>query len=228
MTMPTPHRVPAPLRALVAADVAPIRPLGPPVVRALAIVPFAVLALLAAQAWFSPRPDITLLGWWYAWGWSIAQTMVGVGLVAAALTEAVPGRAWSRNVLALWLALPVALVTLVTMTTFAVSPVALGRGWWVIGGLCLVGSVVTALPGVLMASLLTARAYPTRPRLAGLLGGLGAGLMADAGWRLFCHFSEPSHVLAAHLGGVLLAGAFGSWVQRSRVVVRGPELASRR
>jgi hypothetical protein len=34
--------------------------------------------------------------------------------------------------------------------------------------------------------------------------------MADAGWRLFCHFSEPSHVLSAHLGGVVIAALAGA------------------
>ncbi len=76
--------------------------------------------------------------------------------------------------------------------------------------MCLAGSLATALPGAVMAAVLAARAYPTRPALTGLLGGLGAGLMADAGWRLFCHFSEPAHVLSAHLGGVLAAGLCGA------------------
>ena len=69
-------------------------------------------------------------------------------------------------------------------------------------------------PGVCLASLLaqpssahcqrwrsragSSRAFPLRPRIAGALYGLGAGLMADAGWRLFCHFSNPAHVFGAH------------------------------
>jgi hypothetical protein len=61
-----------------------------------------------------------------------------------------------------------------------------------------------------LTAILAVRAWPTRPAVTGWLAGLGAGLMADAGWRLFCHFSEPSHVLAAHLGGVLAAGAVGA------------------
>jgi hypothetical protein len=69
---------------------------------------------------------------------------------------------------------------------------------------------VSALPAVALASILAARAYPLRPAVAGALLGLGAGLMADAGWRLFCHFSEPAHVLSAHLGGVLLSMCLGA------------------
>jgi hypothetical protein len=50
--------------------------------------------------------------------------------------------------------------------------------------------------------LLVARAFPLRPRLAGALYGIGAGLIADAGWRLFCHFSDPVHVFGAHTLGI--------------------------
>ena len=68
---------------------------------------------------------------------------------------------------------------------------------------------MSALPAVVLANILAARAYPTRPRFAGALLGLGAGLMADAGWRLFCHYSEPAHVLSAHLGGVVVSMLIG-------------------
>ena len=69
-------------------------------------------------------------------------------------------------------------------------------------GVCLTGTVVSALPALAVAGWLAARAFPLRPRLAGALYGVGAGLMADAGWRLFCHFSDPAHVFGAHtLGG---------------------------
>jgi len=62
---------------------------------------------------------------------------------------------------------------------------------------------------------LAARAFPLRPRLAGALYGIGAGLMADAGWRLFCHFSGPAHVLGAHTLGVIVTGLLGTvWATR--------------
>jgi hypothetical protein len=77
---------------------------------------------------------------------------------------------------------------------------------------CFSGSAATALPVVALAGVLAARAYPVRPALAGALIGLGAGLMADAGWRIFCHFSEPSHVLSAHLAAVAMSTAIGSLV----------------
>lgn len=210
MTEGTDAHLPAALRARLAADYAAVRPLPRPFARALMLAPFALLALVAAPSWFEFRVDIERLGWAQAWGWSVVQSIAGIVLVAAALREAIPGRAWTRVPLGLWLAAPVALVGVVTFSTYSVSPIGIRNGWALVGAMCLAGSLATALPGAVMAAVLAARAYPTRPALTGLLGGLGAGLMADAGWRLFCHFSEPAHVLSAHLGGVLAAGLCGA------------------
>ena len=214
MDMPMTDRadthLPAALRARLAADYVAVRPLPHPFARALILAPFAVLTLIAAPRWFEPRVDLASLGWAQAWGWSLVQSTAGLALVAAALREAVPGRAWSRAPLAAWLAVPIALVIVVTFTTYGASPIAIRHGWAMVGAMCFAGSLATALPGAVLAAVLAARAYPTRPALTGLLGGLGAGLMADAGWRLFCHFSEPAHVLSAHLTGVVAAGLCGA------------------
>jgi hypothetical protein len=100
----------------------------------------------------------------------------------------------------------------VTLTSWEASPVLLHAGWWLVGGICFAGSAATALPVVAFASILAVRAYPTRPAVAGALLGLGAGLMADAGWRIFCHFSEPAHVLSAHLAAVVMSTLIGALV----------------
>jgi hypothetical protein len=34
--------------------------------------------------------------------------------------------------------------------------------------------------------------------------------MSDAGWRLYCHFSDPAHVLGAHAFAVVLLAAAGA------------------
>jgi hypothetical protein len=173
-------------------------------------VPFAILSLVAARAFFELRVDAPRLGWSGTWGLSLAQVVVGLALVVAALREAVPGRGWNRIVAAGWLVLPLLLIVGVTYASWDLSPIRLRSQWFLVSGMCLVGSAVSALPAVALASILAARAYPTRPLLTGALLGLGAGLMADAGWRLFCHFSEPAHVLAAHLGGVVVSVVVGS------------------
>lgn len=212
--------LPPGLRARLASDYSAVRPLRPPLARAMVVVPFALLALVAAPLWFELRVDAPRLGWLQSWGWSLAQAVAGVAMVAAALREAIPGRHWSPGSLVPWLALPVALVAVVTWTTFEASPTIVGRAWVEIGALCFAGSLATALPGVSLAAVLAARAWPTRPGLSGLIGGLGAGLMADAGWRLFCHFSEPAHVFGAHLLAVLAAGLCGAVLARTLCAAR--------
>ena len=72
------------------------------------------------------------------------------------------------------------------------------------------GVVATALPLLGMSSLLAARAFMVRPWFSGALYGLGAGLTADAGWRLFCEFSDPAHVFPTHTGAVVAVMLFGA------------------
>jgi hypothetical protein len=202
--------IPAELRARVAADYSPARPLPSPLMRALLVAPFAILALIAAPVFFNVRSDAGRLGLTITWGASLFQTALGFIVISAALHESVPGRAWSPVALAAWIVSPFVLLIAVALASWQVSQIPLQRGWWVVGLVCVSGSAATALPIVAVANVLAARAYPTRPAIAGLLLGVGAGLMADAGWRLFCHFGEPSHVLSAHLGGVVIAALAGS------------------
>jgi len=202
--------MPSALRAQLEADYAPVRPLPSPWRRALWVTPFGLVALVAAPIYFNVRADAAALGWLGSWGASLLQAALGFTLIAAALRESIPGRAWRGPHLAAWIAIPIACVILVTMASWEASPVLLRGRWWVVASLCFAGSAATALPVVALAGILAARAYPTRPAIAGALLGLGAGLMADAGWRMFCHFTEPGHVLVAHLGAVGLAALAGA------------------
>lgn len=201
--------IPVELRERLVADFSPVRPLPSPWLRALWCAPFAVLAFLAAPAYFNVRADVLELGWFRSWGASLIQVVAGFALLGAALRESVPGRSWSAGAIGIWIVTPIVLAIAVTLADWEASPVVLERGWWTVWVMCLSGSAATALPVVALASVLVARAYPTRPAVAGLLLGIGAGVIADAGWRMFCHFSEPAHVLSAHLGGVAVAALAG-------------------
>lgn len=202
------------LRATIAAELRPVRPLRPPLVRGLALVPVAMVLLVAAPLVFEFR-DFAALGWSWSWGASILQLGAGLALVVAALRESIPGRTWSRAALVTLAAAPVAIVTAIALASWQRSPIVSAGPGLIVGAICLTASTITALPATCLAVLLALNAYPTRPAIAGWLAGLGGGLLADAGWRLFCHFSEPSHVLVAHLGGVLVAGAIGAVGARS-------------
>jgi hypothetical protein len=204
------NSLPSGLRDRLAADYRPVRALRSPWARAMWVLPFAVAALIAAPVVFNVRQDAPRLGWLGLWGFSALQCAIGFIAVAAALRESVPGRGWSRSAIAMWLTMPIVVVFAVTIASWQFSPVPLRGEWWLVWAVCFSASTATALPVVALASILAARAYPTRPSFAGALIGLGAGLMADAGWRLFCHFSEPAHVLSAHLAAVIASAVIGS------------------
>lgn len=209
--------LPAELRDRLSLDYQPVRALRSPWARALTIAPLAIVSLIAAPVAFNVRSDAAALGWFAAWGLSIVQAIGGVVVIGAALRESVPGRDWSRAAIALWLAMPVAAIVTVTQISWDASPVVLRSNWWLVAGVCFAGSAATALPVVTLAAILASRAYPMRPIVSGALLGLGAGLAADAGWRLFCHFSEPAHVLSAHLGAVAISTVIGMLAVRALV-----------
>src|ERR1051325_7210793 len=140
--------MPADLRARLETDYQPVRVLRSPLVRASWVIPMALVALFAAPIAFNVRPDAVNLGWIGVWGLSLIQSVLGLAVVAAALRESVPGRGWSRGEIALWLAIPIALVIGITRFSWNASPVVLRNEWWLIGGLCFAGSAATALPVV--------------------------------------------------------------------------------
>lgn len=213
-------KAPAPLRTAIERDLRPARPLARPAIRALALVPFAVAIVVGIPALHAFRPDITIIGFIRAWGFSIGQAAAGCTIVAVALRESIPGRTLSRVALATTIALGIALpalVLLLTTSTFTIGPTdhAVAEGF-----ACFRTSALAALPALVFAGLLAARALPLRPLAAGALYGLGAGLMSDAGLRLYCDYSVLSHVLFAHMGAVVgmsIAGAvLASVIQRTR------------
>jgi len=206
------ENIPAPdaLRARIAQDLAPVSPLPPPSRRVLVLLPIA-LSLLYGSVWiFGLRRDAPALGLLLTWGASLAEMCLGLILCAAALREAVPGTTLSRRMIGGAFVTSVLGVVLVTWLTWLTSPTriapeALAWVWTA----CLGATVLTALPPLAFTGWLVARAFPLRPAIAGALYGLGSGLMADAGWRLFCHFSDPTHVFGAHVVGIAVACGVG-------------------
>jgi Negative regulator of sigma F len=213
--MTTPDR----LRSLVARDLTRARPFRSPGVRALAIGPLAMATVVAVPLVTFFRSDMTELGVMRAWGLSFAESLAGVLVVALALRESIPGRALSRRALTfafvVGLAVPFAILAL-TATSYAIGPPGFE---WRDTVVCFRTSFAAAILPLLVATLLVARALPLRPGIAGALYGLGCGLVADAGLRLYCEFTVPVHFLTAHAGAVVAAlgaGALlGSVTQRT-------------
>jgi len=216
---------PAELRDVIARDMAPARPLLPPSTRILLLAPLALATILAVPSLNFYRPDLIEIGVLRIWGLSIVEAAAGLFIVGLALRESVPGRNLSTS--AAWgaiaggLALPIA-IYLITADRFDVGPSP--RALPMVSAICFRTSAAAAIPGLIAATVLVARAFPLRPGLAGALYGLGCGIIADAGLRLFCEFTIPVHVIAAHGGAIvasMAAGAAVAWVgARVRGVLR--------
>ena len=206
---------PKELRDRIKADLRPTRPLRPPFVRALVLIPIAVAIVLSVPGLRFFRSDMAVIGFVKAWGFSFGQALAGLVIVGVALRESIPGRGLSRGAaiatIAIGLAIPFALLG-VTASAFDVGP-APGRELEEGIG-CFRVSAISAIPALVAAAFLAARALPLRPALAGALYGLGCGLIADAGLRLFCEYTVPSHVLFGHGGAIVGAMVLGSIVAK--------------
>jgi hypothetical protein len=197
-------KLPDDLRARVTTDLRPVRPLLPPWQRALLLVPAALLVWALAPAVFGIRGDLGAIGPVLAWGGSLVQLAIAAVIIAGALREAVPGEQLPRPFATLLLACGFAATVLLAFATNAVSPEPVPRSetwfaWW----FCWEGAVRAGAPLVLLIAVLLARGLPMRPGLAGALSGMGAGTAVDGGWRLYCSYSNPTHVVLSHGGAVL-------------------------
>lgn len=195
---------PPDLRAAIARDLKPTRPLARPSRRSLIVLPMAIAILVGIPLLHQFRPDMEWLGLTRSWVLSILQSLAGVGLVALALRESVPGRAVAGTRVAVAIGLGL-LIPAAVLAVTAVPGVIVGSSeghWWMDSYLCFRTSALAAAPALFLSAALAARAYPLRPAIAGALYGLGSGLIADAGLRLYCDYSEASHVLFAHDGAV--------------------------
>ena len=225
MNEPTPNgriEVPPALRALIEHDLEPVTPLPAPATRTLPFIPIALVQLVAAVLVFGLRIDSPQLGFGLTWGASVLQLLLSLVLIVLALREAIPGTTLSRQALAVSFGAGLIAVLAITWWTWFVSPTTVElRATTAVWRICLGSTILLALPVLALAGWLVASAFPLRPRLAGALCGLAAGLMADAGWRLFCHYSDPTHVFGAHTLAILITTATGSllcgqWLSRLR------------
>jgi hypothetical protein len=198
-------------------DLRPVRPLASPGRRTLALLPVGLGLLIGIPAFWRWRADLSSLAPWSSWALSTVETAAGLAALAAAFREAIPGRELSRRALAAVLC-AVALGILVGNSTHelgvAAAPLATTLRWiWE----CVSQTTAFSLPVLALVTWLVARARPGRPALTGALGGLGVGVMADAGLRLLCWDGDVPHVVLAHGGAIALVtcgGALSAWLIR--------------
>ncbi len=205
----TGHQLPEALQKAVEADSRPVRALPPLWRRTLAVVIVAVALLAAVVATHALRPDLETLSMWLGWGATVVEIIVGIALIGLALRESVPGQAIPRLTVALAVAAGLAVNVLVAIATWVGSGGGGMPGMPVCGATCMRTETWIAIPAVLVTLILVLRALPLRPCVVGLLGGAGAGLMADGINHLLCPVSDLRHVLVWHTGAILCLMAAG-------------------
>jgi hypothetical protein len=214
-------RVPPELLDRIRADIGKVRPLLPPARRALAMLPLAFALLVLPALYWGWRGNLATFGHLWAWGLSALESAGGLALLWLAFRQSVPGRAFDGRRVALAVVCAVVLFALVTAASAAHLPTRVPPDAWLrYARECLGMALAFAIPAVALAAGLVARALPARPAKVGAVYGLAAGLMTDAGVRLFCWVTEPVHVLVAHGGAIAIAtvaGALaGTWLGRRR------------
>jgi hypothetical protein len=220
-------KLPDALRRVVAADLTHVHPLASPARRALAVAVWTPLALVAIAA-LGVRADAGILGWGLTWGAALLGNAAGLILVGLALAAAVPGRGVSREV---------------ALAATAATALAAGANGWLarnaseglsvanmrrsVGPACFLLTALLGLSALGIVGALVVRAAPLRARLAGFLGGAGAGLMAESAYHVHCPITDARHLLVWHTGAVaavVLAGfaAGSAWERREakRMVAR--------
>lgn len=207
------NTVPETLRQAVGDDLAPVRPLPPAWVRTIQAAALAALGLVALFIIFrfTLRFDLHELPMWLSWGCTAVQLAIGVVLIGLALREAVPGQGVPMSTVAVAVAIGVLMQILVAVVTWMHSPgmsMPAGHGL-VLGFGCAVHDSALAAPALAITMWLVFRALPLRPSVAGLLGGAGAAVTADAVNHVICPMSDLRHVLVWHTGALLGLIALG-------------------
>jgi hypothetical protein len=201
--------LPDDLRAAILGDLKPVKPLPPPWKR-LALVAPIIIGVLFMPFLYNQVRETGDLGVLLSWVPVAVQVLLALGLLVIALREGVPGwRVSSMLIFAMVLA-AYSLQILVNLLMFMQTPVSAGpSGVLETWASCFRVESLIGIPILVLVAWLVSRALPCRPLLAGFLAGTGAGIAAEASWRMICPNSEPGHVLLGHTGGILILGLTG-------------------
>jgi hypothetical protein len=190
---------------LIEDDLAPVRPVASLWLRVVCVAAVAVAVVAISVVAFRIRVDLYRMPFWIGWGASVVELVAGIGLVALALRESIPGRGVPVRVARLSAAGGLLLQVAVGIVTWLYSPgKPLGSDAWGAGMGCLRHDFAIALPTFVVAMLLIFRALPMRAPMAGLVGATGAAITGDAVMHLLCPVSDLRHVLLWHSGALVL------------------------
>ncbi|ANM31129.1 hypothetical protein ABI59_18450 [Acidobacteria bacterium Mor1] len=182
--------------------VAPMRPLAPLLLGALALAGLGAAVLASRWGLRSDRSD---LGPWIFWGLTLIQAAMALPLFAGAARGALPAPALRAARISVLTASAVFIAVCAMTLTARAGTLSLPADKRLAEGfLCFGVEFALGLPIALWSGLILARGFPAAPAGAGLLAGLAAALLADACWRLICPFGEAGHVVPSHGAGMLL------------------------
>ncbi|MEO8503285.1 MAG: NrsF family protein [Acidobacteriota bacterium] len=209
----TEPRVSPALRDAIARDLEPVQPFPAPWRRVLRFAPIGLFLVAASPLYWGWRENLQALPGWISWGLSGLQALVGLMIVGAALREAVPGRTLSSRALVAVFAGGLSIVVGTTLATAIALPVEVPPGdrlRWIWE--CFDMAAAIGVPALAIVGWLVWRMCPSRPAVAGALCGLGAGVLTDAGVRLFCRVDQSEHILLAHGGEIVALVVLGAAV----------------
>jgi hypothetical protein len=187
----------------------PVTPLRPPRTTALVVLPLAFLILSVVLLAYGLRDDAAQLGFWPLWGPAGLMVVVAYAVIYFALVQRAPE---STVTWPLWIGLLAVALVIQVGGAYLTLLSAGSRGMPVplsTEALCFARISLLSVPTILVVLWLLSRGLPLRPRLAGLLAGMGAGFTSEGIYRLQCGMSHPEHVLPWHTGAVLVMGILG-------------------
>jgi len=188
------------LIARLAADLQPVRPLRPPVLRALGWLGLAILAVTACVAFYGLRDDF---GERMTRPHEVLQLLLagltGVLAAVAAFQLSLPDRSPRWGLLPLpaaagWLA-TMGWGCLADLARIGPQALSLGVSWG-----CFRFIVLMGVPLALSLVWMLRHAGPIRPVPVAALGGLAGAALCAAGLSLFHHLDAAAMVLAWHGG----------------------------
>ncbi|MEM7353365.1 MAG: NrsF family protein [Acidobacteriota bacterium] len=198
------------LQAQISGDLRPVQPFAVTRWMAAFVVLFCIATVLFLWRSTGWQTNATLLGSFWHWVLSALELTVAFVLLACVLREAVPGRSPSLALLTFGAVGAGVLHVIISMASAAHDPVPVPDGMgWMYGVYCFRYEVALGAPCLLFAVWLSSRGLTSRPRRVGILGGVAAGLTADAIWRLFCPYNEPAHAFGSHSMGIMAVLVIG-------------------
>lgn len=196
------------VRDEVSKTLAPVTPLRPAWMSALVVLPVGLFLLSIVLIAYGVRSDAAAIGPSALWGPATLMLAAAYGVLMLALVHRVPESTVSRG---WWITLPLAAIAVQlggAYWTLAFSGPA-GAVSWQTEAICFWSILALGTPPVLIVLWLLSRGLLLRPKVTGLLAGVGGALLAEGVFRLHCGISQLAHVVPWHTGAILVTGLLG-------------------